>query len=431
MHNLMAAWKVPLDSFSCSQCFASYGTIRYGTVWYGMVRQAKGVEQMDFALTEEQRMIKQTAREFADEQLAPLAAEYDRTEQFTWPQVRMLAQMGFLGMMVPEQYGGAGLDTISYVIAMEEVSRACASTSVTMTVQNSLVCWPLDYFGTEEQKRKYLVPLARGEILGCFALSEPAAGSDPASMATTATEDGDYYVLNGSKIFISNGGVSRVAIVFAQTNRELKHKGVTCFIVESDTPGFSVGTEEKKLGIRGSNTTELHFENCRVPKANILGQVGDGFKIAMMTLDGGRIGIAAQAVGIAQACLDASTKYAHERQAFGRPLAEIEAIQFMIADMAMEVQASRLLTYHAAWLKDQGVRYTREAAMAKLHASEAATKAAHMAVQIHGGYGYLRDFPVERLYRDARITEIYEGTSEIQRLVISNAALREARPRSE
>jgi alkylation response protein AidB-like acyl-CoA dehydrogenase len=386
---------------------------------------------MEFALTEEQRIVRQTAKEFADEQLAPLAAEYDEKEEFTWPQVKKLAEMGFLGMMVPEEYGGAGLDTISYVIAMEEVSRACASTSVTMTVQNSLVCWPLDYFGTQEQKRKYLVPLARGEILGCFALSEPAAGSDPASMATTATEDGDAYVLNGSKIFISNGGVSKVALVFAQTNRELKHKGVTCFIVEADTPGFVVGAEEKKLGIRGSNTTELHFENCRVPKSNVLGQVGDGFKIAMMTLDGGRIGIAAQAVGIAQACIDASTKYAHERYAFGKPLAEIEAIQFMIADMAMEVQASRLLTYHAAWLKDQGVRYTKEAAMAKLHASETATRAAHMAVQIHGGYGYLRDFPVERLYRDARITEIYEGTSEIQRLVISNHTLKEARTTKE
>jgi alkylation response protein AidB-like acyl-CoA dehydrogenase len=386
---------------------------------------------MEFALTEEQRMIKQTAREFADEQLAPLAAEYDRSEEFTAPQAKMLGEMGFLGMMVPEEYCGAGLDTVSYVIAMEEVSRACASTSVTMTVQNSLVCWPLDYFGNEEQKRKYLVPLAKGEILGCFALSEPAAGSDPASMATTAVEDGDSYVLNGSKIFISNGGVSEVVLVWATTNRELKHKGITALIVEANFPGFVVGAEEKKLGIRGSNTTELHFENMRVPKANILGNVGDGFKIAMQTLDGGRIGIAAQALGIGQACIDASVKYAHERQAFGRPLAELEAIQFKIADMAMEVQASRLLTYLAAWTKDQGQRYSKEAAMAKLHASEAATQAAHMAVQIHGGYGYLRDFPVERLYRDARITEIYEGTSEIQRIVISSMALKEGRPRTE
>jgi alkylation response protein AidB-like acyl-CoA dehydrogenase len=334
-------------------------------------------------------------------------------------------------MMVPEEYGGAGLDTVSYVLAMEEVSRACASTSVTMTVQNSLVCWPIDYFGNEDQKRKYLTPLARGEILGCYGLSEPSAGSDPASMATTAVEDGDDYILNGSKIFISNGGVAQVAIVWAQTNRELKHRGITCFIVEADTPGYVIGAEEKKLGIRGSNTTELHFENCRVPKANILGQVGQGFKIAMQTLDGGRIGIAAQAVGIGQACIDASVKYAHERQAFGKTLADIQAIQFKIADMAMEVQASRLLTMHAAWTKDQGARYTREAAMAKLHASESATRAAHMAVQVHGGYGYLRDFPVERLYRDARITEIYEGTSEIQRLVISSMALKEGRPATE
>ncbi len=386
---------------------------------------------MEFALTEDQRLIKQTAREFADEQLAPLAAEYDLSEEFTAPQAKMLGDMGFLGMMVPEEYGGAGLDTVSYVIAMEEVSRACASTSVTMTVQNSLVCWPIDHFGNDEQKRKYLVPLAQGKQLGCYALSEPAAGSDPASMATTAVEDGDSYVLNGSKIFISNGGVSDVCLVWATTDRELKHKGITAFIVEAGWNGFQVGAEEKKLGIRGSNTTELHFENLRVPRANILGNVGDGFKIAMQTLDGGRIGIAAQAVGIGQACIDASVKYAHERHAFGRPLAELEAIQFKIADMAMEVQASRLLTYQAAWAKDQGQRYTKEAAMAKLHASETATKAAHMAVQVHGGYGYLRDFPVERLYRDARITEIYEGTSEIQRIVISGMALREGRPRTE
>lgn len=380
---------------------------------------------MEFDLTEEQKIIKQTARDFANEQLAPLAAEYDRTEEFTAPQAKLLAEMGFLGMMVPEEYGGSGLDTVSYVLAMEEVSRACASTSVTMTVQNSLVCWPLDYFGSEEQKRKYLTPLAKGEIFGCYALTEPAAGSDPASMATTAEEEGDHYVLNGSKIFISNGGVAQVALVWAQTDRELKHKGITCFIVQADTPGYTVGAEEKKLGIRGSNTVELHFENCKVPKENVLGEVGQGFKIAMQTLDGGRIGIASQAVGIGQACIDAATRYAQERQAFGKTLADIQSIQFKVADMDMEVQASRLLTYHAAWTKDQGRRFSKEAAMAKLHASEAATKAAHMAVQIHGGYGYLRDFPVERLYRDARITEIYEGTSEIQRLVISSGTFKE------
>lgn len=386
---------------------------------------------MEFGLTEEQKLIQQTAREFADEKLAPLAAEYDRTEEFTWPQAKMLAEMGFLGMMVPEEYGGSGLDTISYVMAMEEVSRACASTSVTMTVQNSLVCWPIEHFGNDAQKRKYLVPLARGEILGCYALTEPVAGSDPASMATTAREDGDSYILNGSKIFISNGGVAKVAIVWAQTDRDLKHKGISCFIVDADAPGYTIGAEEKKLGIRGSNTTELHFEECRVPKANLLGTAGEGFKIAMQTLDGGRIGIASQALGIGQACIDTSVKYSYQRQAFGKPLAEIEAIQIKIADMAMEVQASRLLTYHAAWLKDQGVRFSKQAAMAKLHASEASTKAAHMAVQIHGGYGYLKDFPVERLYRDARITEIYEGTSEIQRLVISSMTLKEGRPATE
>jgi butyryl-CoA dehydrogenase len=379
---------------------------------------------MEFALTQEQKLIQQTAREFADEKLAPLAAEYDRSEEFTAPQAKMLAEMGFLGMMVAEEYGGSGLDTVSYVLAMEEVSRACASTSVTMTVQNSLVCWPIEHFGTEEQKRKFLVPLAKGDTLGCYGLSEPSAGSDPASMATTAVEDGDSYVLNGSKIFISNGGVSEVALIWAQTDRELKHKGITAFIVERGTPGFQVGAEEKKLGIRGSNTTELHFDNCRVPKANMLGVLHEGFKIAMQTLDGGRIGIAAQALGIGQACIDASVKYSHEREVFGKPLSDVQTVQFKIADMVMEVQASRLLTLYAAWMKDQGMRFTKEAAMAKLHASEAANFAADMAVQIHGGYGYLRDFPVERLYRDARITEIYEGTSEIQRIVISNAALR-------
>lgn len=379
---------------------------------------------MEFALTQEQKLIQQTAREFADEKLAPLAAEYDRSEEFTAPQAKMLAEMGFLGMMVAEEYGGSGLDTVSYVLAMEEVSRACASTSVTMTVQNSLVCWPIEHFGTDEQKRKFLVPLAKGDTLGCYGLSEPSAGSDPASMATTAVEDGDSYVLNGSKIFISNGGVSEVALIWAQTDRELKHKGITAFIVERGTPGFQVGAEEKKLGIRGSNTTELHFDNCRVPKANMLGVLHEGFKIAMQTLDGGRIGIAAQALGIGQACIDASVKYSHEREVFGKPLSDVQTVQFKIADMVMEVQASRLLTLYAAWMKDQGMRFTKEAAMAKLHASEAANFAADMAVQIHGGYGYLRDFPVERLYRDARITEIYEGTSEIQRIVIANAALR-------
>jgi len=381
---------------------------------------------MEFGLTEEQKLIQQTAHEFAQEKLAPLAAEYDRTEEFTAPQAKMLAEMGFLGMMVPEEYGGSGLDTVSYVIAMEEVARACASTSVTMTVQNSLVCWPIDFFGNDAQKREYLVPLAKGETLGCFGLTEPVAGSDAASMATTAQEDGDSYIVNGSKIFISNGGVAQVAIVWAQTDRELRHKGISCFIIEANSPGYTIGAEEKKLGIRGSNTTELHFENCRVPRENMLGNPGEGFKIAMQTLDGGRIGVASQAVGIGQASLDAALKYSHERQAFGKPLAEIQAIQLKIADMAMEVQASRLLTYHAAWMKDQGGRFTKQAAMAKLHASETATKAAHMALQVHGGYGYLKDFPVERFYRDARITEIYEGTSEIQRIVISGAELKES-----
>jgi butyryl-CoA dehydrogenase len=383
---------------------------------------------MEFQLTEEQQLIRETARQFADEYLAPRAAHHDQTAEFTAEQVRRLGELGFLGMQVPEEYGGSALDSISYVLAMEEVSRGDAATSVTMTVQNSLVNWPLARFGTPEQQRKYLPRLATGEWLGCYALTEPVAGSDPASMGTGAVEDGDSYVLNGSKIFISNGGVADIALVWAQTHRELKHKGVTAFILEKGMPGFEVGAEEHKMGIRGSNTVELYFKNCRVPRANILGEVGGGFKIAMMTLDGGRIGIAAQAVGIAQAAMDAAVQYAQQRKAFGRPIAELEGIQFKIADMAAEIQASRLLTYYAAWAKDQGVRYSKQAAMAKLHASETATRVTHMAVQIHGGYGYLRDFPVERLYRDARITEIYEGTSEIQRLVIAGQVFKEAQP---
>jgi butyryl-CoA dehydrogenase len=382
---------------------------------------------MEFALSEEQKLIQQTAREFADEYLAPRAAHHNQTAEFTADQARRLGELGFLGMQVPEEYGGAGLDTISYVLALEEVSRGDAASSVTMTVQNSLVNWPINRFGSEEQKRRLLPRLATGEWLGCYALTEPVAGSDPASMGTQAVEDGDSYVLNGSKIFISNGGVADLALVWAQTHPELRHKGVTAFLLERGLPGFAVGAEEHKMGIRGSNTVELYFKDCRVPKANVLGEPGEGFKIAMMTLDGGRIGIAAQAVGIAQAALDEAVKYAGQRKAFGRPIAELEGIQFKIADMGMEVQASRLLTYHAAWSKDQGVRYSAQAAMAKLHASEAATRVTHMAVQVHGGYGYLRDFPVERLYRDARITEIYEGTSEIQRLVIASQMLRPAR----
>ncbi len=386
---------------------------------------------MEFQLNEEQRLIQQTARDFANSELMPHAAEHDRTAEFTAAQVHRLGELGFLGMQIPDEYGGSGLDTISYVLAMEEVSRGCAATSVSMTVQNSLVNWPITQFGTAAQKQRYLPRLATGEILGCYALTEPVAGSDPASMGTVAEERGDSYILNGSKIFISNGGVADIALVWAQTHKELKHKGVTCFILERGMEGFEVGQEEHKMGIRGSNTVELYFKNCRVPKSAILGEVGEGFKIAMMTLDGGRIGVAAQAVGIAQAALDEAIKYAHQRQAFGRPIADLEAIQFKIADMVMEIQASRLLTYLAAWTKDGGGRYSQQAAMAKLHASETATRVAHQAVQIHGGYGYLQDFPVERLYRDARITEIYEGTSEIQRLVIAGQVLKGGRARTE
>ncbi len=382
---------------------------------------------MNFTFTDEQRSIREVAAQLADEKLAPRAAEYDESEEFTWQSVKELAELGFLGMTVPEEYGGVGADQVTYALAMEEVSRGCAATSVTMTVQNSLVNWPIMYAGSEEQKKRYLPKLASGEWLGCYGLSEPAVGSDPGALSTTAVEDGDYYILNGSKNFISNGGVADLAIIWATVDREARHKGIATFIVEKGTPGFSAGKSEHKLGIHGSNTVQLYFENCRVAKANVLAAPGEGFKLAMKTLDGGRIGVAAQAVGIAQAAHDYSVKYALERQAFGKPISDLQAIQWKIADNAMQIEAARLLTLQAADLKDKGLPYTEQAAMAKLFASQAANFVTSNAVQILGGYGYLRDYPVERFFRDARITEIYEGTSEIQRLVISGQELKKRR----
>lgn len=378
---------------------------------------------MNFQFTEEQLMIKETARKFAVEELAPRASERDEKEEFPHEEIKKLAELGFMGMMVSENYGGAGLDTISYVLAMEEISKVDASVGVIMSVNNSLVCWPIEVYGTEEQKIKYLPRLARGELLGAFCLSEPEAGSDASNQRTTAVRDGDFYVLNGTKNFITNGVYANILIVFAQTDREKGSKGISAFIVEKDFQGVIVAKKEKKLGIRSSDTAQIVFEDCRVPVSNRLGEEGAGFKIAMTTLNGGRIGIAAQALGIAQASLEASIKYAKERKTFGKYLAEHQAIQFKIADMATKIEAARLLTLLAAWKKDRGERYVKEASMAKLMASQVAVECALEAVQIHGGYGYIKDFPVERYLRDSKITEIYEGTSEIQRIIIARELL--------
>nr|BCX00475.1 MAG: acyl-CoA dehydrogenase [Bacteroidota bacterium] len=382
-------------------------------------------QMMHFELSEEHKLIRQTAREFADQVLLPGVIERDEEARFPFEEVRQLAELGFMGMMVSPEYGGAGLDTLSYVLAMEEIARVDAATSVVMSVNNSLVCWPIETYGTEEQKRRYLPRLASGEIWGAFCLSEPEAGSDASNQHTTAVREGDYYILNGTKNWITNGETASVYIVFAQTNRELGHRGISAFIVEKGWPGFTIGKKEKKLGIRASDTTSLHFEDVRVPVENRLGAEGMGFKIAMSTLDGGRIGIAAQALGIAQGAFERALAYARERKAFGQPIANLQAIQFKLADMATEIEAARLLTYKAAWVKDQGRPYTKEAAMAKLYASRVAVKTALEAIQIHGGYGYVQEYHVERMLRDAKITEIYEGTSEIQRLVIARQLLRE------
>ena len=379
---------------------------------------------MDFQLTEQQRMIRDAARDFAQKELAPHAAQWDRDEQYPAEAVKKLAELGFLGMNTPTEYGGAGMDMISYVLAMEEISAACASTGVIMSVNNSLVCWPLETYGTEEQKQKFLAPLARGEKLGAYCLSEPDAGTDAANQITRAKREGDEWVINGMKNFITNGANADTLIVFAHTDPELRHKGIYAFIVENTAEGFAVIGKEKKLGIRASVTSQLAFDNVRVPADQQLGADGAGFKVAMSTLDGGRIGIASQALGIARAALDAAAEYAKERVQFGRPIAKFQAIQWKIADMITRYEAARLLTLQAANLKDRGEHYSQESAMAKLYASEAANWIANEAVQIFGGNGYSKEYPVERHFRDARITSIYEGTSEAQRLVISGHRLR-------
>lgn len=380
---------------------------------------------MNFTLTEEQQMVREMCRKFADNELAPKAAQYDKSHEFPWEHVKKLAEMGMMGVVYPEEYNGAGMDYICYAIAVEELSRGCASTGVIVSAHNSLCTSPIYYYGTEAQKKKYVSKLASGEWIGCFGITEPEAGSDAAGTKTTAELKNGKWVLNGTKNFITNGGVANVAVVNAITEKGIGHKGLSMFIIEKGTPGFSVGKVEDKLGICASSTTELVFDNCQIPEENLLGKKGDGFKIAMHTLDGGRVGIAAQALGIAQAALDASARYAKDRKQFGKPIAGFEAIQWMIADMRTEIEASRLLTYQSAQLMGTGDRqkYSRYAAMAKLFASETSHRVTHKAIQIFGGYGYIKEYPVERFYRDARITEIYEGTSEIQRLVISSNTL--------
>lgn len=375
---------------------------------------------MRFQLTEEHEMIRKMVRDFAVNEVAPTAAERDEEERFDREIFDKMAELGLAGIPWPEEYGGIGSDYLAYAIAVEELSRVCASTGVMLSAHTSLASWPIYKFGTEEQKQKYLRQLAQGEKIGAYCLTEPGSGSDAGGMRTTARLDGDHYVLNGSKIFITNGGEAEIYVVFALTDAEKKTRGgITAFIVESDFPGFSVGKKEKKLGIRSSPTTEIIFEDCKVPVENVLGEIGEGFKIAMMTLDGGRNGIAAQAVGIAQGALDAAVDYAKERQQFGRPIADQQGIGFKLADMATSVEAARLLTYQAAWRESEGLPYGMESAMSKLYAGDTAMKVATEAVQVFGGYGYTKEYPVERYLRDAKITQIYEGTQEIQRLVIS------------
>lgn len=382
---------------------------------------------MDFKLTEEQQMLKDMCRKFADNELAPKAEHYDRTHEFPWEHVKKLSEMGIMGVVYPEKYNGAAMDYISYAIAVEEISRGCASTGVIVSAHNSLCLSPVYYFGTDAQREKYVSKLTTGEWIGCFGITEPSAGSDAAGTTATAELKNGKWILNGTKNFITNGGVADVSVVTAMTDKGIGHKGLSFFIIEKGTPGFSVGKTEDKLGICASSTTELVFVDCEIPEENLLGKRGEGFKIAMHTLDGGRVGIAAQALGIAQAALDFAVGYAKERKQFGKSISDFQAIQWMIADMATEIEASRLLVYQAAAYMQTGdrQRYSKYSAMAKLFASETSHRVTHKAIQILGGYGYVKDYPVERFYRDARITEIYEGTSEIQRLVISGSVIKE------
>ena len=379
---------------------------------------------MNFNLTEEHIMIRDAARDFAKTELLPGVIERDENQAFPTEQIKKLGELGLMGMMVDPKYGGAGMDTISYVLAMEELSKVDASASVVVSVNNSLVCWGLEKYGTEEQKQKYLVPLAKGEIIGAFCLSEPEAGSDATSQQTTAVDKGDHYLLNGTKNWITNGNTASVYLVIAQTNPEKGHRGINVLIVEKGMPGFEVGLKENKLGIRGSDTHSLLFNDVKVPKENRIADDGFGFKFAMSTLSGGRIGIASQALGIASGAYELSLEYSKQRKAFGKAISEHQAIAFKLADMVTEIEAARLLCLKSAWLKDNKMKFDKESAMAKVFASEVAMKTTTEAVQIHGGYGFVKEYHVERLMRDAKITQIYEGTSEIQRIVIARSVIK-------
>lgn len=380
---------------------------------------------MDLELTPEQKLIRDTARDFAQKEVAPQAARIDKEHRFPSDLIAKMGDLGLMGIAVPEAWGGAGMDAVSYVLALEEICKACASTGVIMSVNNSLVCDPLVKYGTDAQKAEWLVPLATGKKLGCYALSEPEAGSDAAAQKTSARLDGDTWVLSGTKNFITNAPKADVVLVFATTDAAKKHHGISAFLVPTNAKGVTVGPPDDKMGIRGAHSSQVFFDDCRLPASAMLGAPGDGFKIAMSTLDGGRIGIAAQAVGIAQAAFEAATKYAVERKTFGKPIAEHQAIQFKLADMSTDIDAARMLLWRAATVKDEGGKFSKEAAMAKVFAAEVANRVAKEAVQVFGGYGYLADFPVERHFRDAKITEIYEGTSEIQRLVIAASVLKD------
>ena len=375
---------------------------------------------MSYQLNEEQKMIQAMVRDLAREVILPGAAERDKTKEFPAGNIKKMAELGLMGMGVPAEYNGAGVDTISYSLALQEIGYACASTAVIMSVHNSVSCGPIYRFGSDYLKENYLKPLAAGEKLGCFAITEPSAGSDPASQKTTAKKDGDSYILNGTKAWITSGKSSDVVVCSAYTDKSKKHRGISAFILDKGLPGFIVGPNEDKMGQKASDSTSLIFEDCRVPAENLLGEEGQGFIIAMTALDEGRIGIASMSVGIGQACLDAAISYAKEREQFGKSLSKFQGLRWMMADMAVQIEAARLLTFNAAAMKDNKERFTAEASMAKLFASETANKVAYKALQIHGGYGYSKEYPVERYYRDARVTTIYEGTSEVQRIVIAN-----------
>jgi alkylation response protein AidB-like acyl-CoA dehydrogenase len=378
---------------------------------------------MTFKLTEEQLMIQTMVRDFAREVVLPTAMERDRSKEFPAENLSQMAELGLMGMMVPPEYDGAAVDTVSYVLALQEIAYACAATAVVMSVHNSIVCETIVHFGTEEQKQAYLKPLATGEVIGAFAMTEPQAGSDPLSQSTWAERDGDHYIINGTKRFITSGKNAGLTIITAKTDKGKRHKGISAFVVRKGMPGFLVGKTEEKMGLCASDTTDMIFDNCRVPAECLLGQEGDGFKIAMTALDSGRIGIAAQSIGVAQAALNAAVSYAKEREQFGQPISKFQGLRWMLADMATEIEAARQMTFSASAKKDRGEKYTMEASMAKLFASEMVNRVTAKALQIHGGYGYTKEYPVERYYRDARVFTIYEGTSEIQRVVIANHLL--------